>query len=514
VHLGYNTTQKRGVPSVITFISQLYKFLFDFFDERTEFEKDIWDFKKIAGARITNTNAQHTINFENTPEVFRPMVKRYMKYRLTMNSILTCAGHLQKVSTFLNFIHQRYPEWKNLKSLNRQDMEEYFLWFKDFSKGWGETRNKYVKRLIDFFEHVQREGYPEAPNTPYTELVYKSDIPRRPKISSNENIKFIPQNVLEQFENHIEYLDPKYQLIAIVLRASGWRICDICELRYHFCLDQTPEGWYLRGDIPKTSIFNHRIPISDEVAVAVMTYAEDVQQISTNENNPKHLLFNTFSGKRMGECPTGDSVKYAFNKLANKYNITTDDGQIFHFNNHSFRHTRAVEFINNGMPLYVVQKWMAHQSPRTTLRYAEILSETLRKSWEEVMSSEIYRFDIDGSIIPLNPNDEYDANLIEWEYIRFNLDAVKMPLGFCMKPSNSECCTQLNPCLTCKSLCTTTDFIPQYKQEIIETKMLIDKSKELGRDIWVEKNEAYLHKLEKILEILEQGRANNYLGRG
>lgn len=68
----------------------------------------------------------------------------------------------------------------------------------------------------------------------------------------------------------LEYITPSERIpIIILLRASGWRISDILNLRYNNCLDKTSQGWYLYGDIQKTQVLNHRVPITDEVAAVI-----------------------------------------------------------------------------------------------------------------------------------------------------------------------------------------------------------------------------------------------------
>ena len=84
-----------------------------------------------------------------------------------------------------------------------------------------------------------------------------------------------------------------------------------------------------------------------------------------------------------------------------------------------------------------------------------------------------------------------------------------MPLGYCMKPKRQECHTQLIPCLTCRNLCTTPDFIPQYELEIQETKAMVERGKEQGRSSWMEKNQTLLERYESILVVLKEGKTHN-----
>lgn len=180
---------------------------------------------------------------------------------------------------------------------------------------------------------------------------------------------------------------------------------------------------------------------------------------------------------------------------------------------HAFRHTKGVELINNGMSLVHVQKWMAHMSPEMTLVYAKVLDTTLRKSWEQAVKNGLFKITSSGQLKQIDISGIENEDLIEWEYIRYNLDAVRMPLGFCMKPKKQDCFTQLNPCLTCRNLCTTPDFLPQYEHEIQETKLLIERGKAQGREVWVEKNQHLLERYEEIVSILRSGQTRHLAGK-
>lgn len=74
----------------------------------------------------------------------------------------------------------------------------------------------------------------------------------------------------------------------------------------------------------------------------------------------------------------------------------------------------------------------------------------MRRSWEEATKQGLFRVDDSSKLKKIDISDIEDV--IEWEYIRHNLDAVRMPLGYCMKPKKQECHTQLNPCLTCSNV--------------------------------------------------------------
>lgn len=493
-------------------LQQLCTFFESYYDTRIEFEKDIWNVRNITGVKFSKSRESYLLNFIDIPLGFRPLVKRYIKTRITNLSHSQCELDLLSIKLFLNHIVKEHSDWLDLKQLSRNDIEKYLTFYREYTSEFQRAKLIYLRGLRTFIEFIQRAEYPEAPITPSVLLIWKEDIPRLPQKTEN-SIKFIPEGVLRQLEDNLEYLEPEYIPVVILLRASGWRGSDILNLCYDNCLDRTAQGWWLCGDIPKTDVLSHRVPITDEVAAIVQAVIEDVKEKSTSDNNPKKYLFVRLDGKRKGLPPTGKRVQKALNRLAQKYNIVDDQGKVYHFGNHAFRHTKGVELINNGMNILHVQKWMAHASPEMTLRYAKILDNTMRKSWEEAMKNGAFRLDAEGKPVKVDVSSIENEDIIEWEYIRHNLDAVRMPLGYCLKPKKIECKHQLNPCLTCRNLCTTPDFIPQYELEVREVRTLIERGKAQNQNLWVEKNEHLLERYESILAVLKNGKAHHLAGK-
>jgi hypothetical protein len=249
---------------------------------------------------------------------------------------------------------------------------------------------------------------------------------------------------------------------------------------------------------------NHRVPISSEVAAMIKLQIEETRKKSTEESNPQHLLFVQFTGKRKGRSPAPSNVSKALNRLAEKYQIKNSEGKVFWFKNHAFRHTRAIELINNGMPLIYVQKWLAHASPEMTLRYAKILDSTIRRKWEEIEESKLFRVDINtGEFHVVELTSEENNELIEWSRIRKNLDAVRLEHGYCFKPSKLHCKRQKDPCLECNYFCTTKDFISQYEKTKSDLLEQIERGKLLGREVWVETNAMFLQRIDEVLNLLK-----------
>ncbi|WP_303871717.1 tyrosine-type recombinase/integrase [Acetobacterium wieringae] len=515
VNKGYETNDKGRFSdrANMGLVNWLHSFAIDFYDTRNEYEKDVWDCRNIPGFKITNTYSNYKLDFTPFPSTYRNLVKQYLKFK--SKDVSLGYGNVIRIrlQLFFEYIYQKEPKWNDLTKLTRKHIEDYICFAKEAAKGTITLEQSNLSQLKSFLEYIERSEYDEAPLVPVSCLIFKEDIPNQAK-ANREAVKYFPEGVLHQLEENLENISPPDCIpIVILLRASGWRISDIFNLRYDTCLEKTTQGWYLCGDIEKTQVLNHRVPITDEIQHVVSIVIKETKAKSTDDNNPNHLLFVRYSGKRMGRCPLSSMITNALNRLAKSYNITDDQGNTFHFKNHAFRHTKAVELINNGMNILHVQKWLAHRSPEMTLTYAKVLDTSMHKAWEEASSRGLFRMDEHEKIKEIELSETENEDVIKWENIRTNLDAVRMPLGYCMKPKKQKCQSQTIPCLICSNLCTTPDFIPQYEHEIEELKVLIERAKNLGQETWTAKSENLKQRYEDVLNVLRDGKIRHEVGK-
>ncbi len=373
---------------------------------------------------------------------------------------------------------------------------------------WGAvTHPKY------FLRHLQRVKSPLAPTEPIDTIIWPEHAGKKPQRNLNA-IKYIPESVLEQLDSHVRDLPEAYRPVVILLRASGWRISDVLNLRHDTCLGRTFDKatgtwkWDLVGDIQKTRVFGHKIPIDEGVATLIQAQQTLVEQKFSEAQNPKHYLFPAITRKRAGRPLAYDTTCDALNRLAVEREIRGEDGQLFHFRTHAFRHSKAVELINKGMPLVYVQQWMAHLSPEMTTVYARIQSDTMRKEWEKTTSKGIVRFNdgqpeyLDGKKALTVVNDTSFDPL----RVRENRANVKMPLGTCTKTDKIVCRFFELPCFHCVAYVLTPDDLPSleaYEQEVVAR---IELAETNGQAPWAEFNRQNLEtRIRPALAMLREG---------
>lgn len=483
-------------------------FIKSFYDDREETEKDIWYSKNIKGAKLsaTTTGKIKSLNFESIPQYYQNTVKRYLKSIITIRSWSYCFNSLSMIRKFFNFFYENGYRDSFLENLNRADIEKYIFYINNENSGLSKDElHKNIAWIKKFLEYIQMAQYNRAPKKEVYYLIFNDDVPKQEnkKIQLNRT-KFIPEPILKQIDNNIMELDrPPFIPIYILLRETGWRGTDILNLRYNNCLEQIwnnkekTYNYYLCGEITKTGIAQLKIPIRDKVAEMVQKSIDKAKDLSDNENNPKKYLFNTYEGKQKGIPLAKQSFLYTVKRLIVQKDIRNINGELYHFKLHSLRHTRAKEYVEQGMGISVIQQILGHQSLQMTVHYATVSENILYEKWKDTEDLELFKVNTEtNELIEVYTSTDAGENLVRYEYVKKNLDAVRVPFGVCFKASKVPCKQQMNHCLTCASFCTTTENIPEYEEEIQKVKSQIEISDKFGRELWAEKNKGYLELLE------------------
>jgi integrase len=496
-----------------SFTNSLIDFIKEFYDDREEIEKDIWYSKNIKGAKIPASGASHgnnnAINFSYVPMYYRETVKRYFKTIITKKSWNHCFQILNNLNYFFEKFYENDYTDGFLEDLLREDIENYLYWVNNDYKGNNATyKSKFISYVRTFLEYIQIAQYDKAPKKEVSFLIFQDDIPKR-ELNKDEvkKAKFVPEPILKQLDNNIMDLDrPQYIPIYILLRETGWRGTDILNLRYHNCLEQIwnskeqQYNYYLCGEITKTGIAQLKIPIRDKVAEMVQKAINKAKELSTEENNQKKYLFNTYEGKLKGKPLAKYSLLNTIMRLIEQKDIRDVNDELYHFRLHSLRHTRAKEYVEQGMGISIIQQILGHQSLQMTVHYTTVTENVLYEKWKNTEDLELFKVDTKtNELEKVDLSSDTGENLIRYEYVKKNLDAVRVPFGVCFKASKLPCKQQMNHCLTCASFCTTTENIPEYEEEIDHVKKQIDISERCGRELWAEKNKTYLKLLEDTL---------------
>lgn len=493
-----------------TIVTALTEFFRDFYDDRAELDKDKWNALKIPGVRISaaGKRTHPWLNFKEIPEYYRESVKRFLARMVFRRSWSHCVETLLYLRYYYKtFYMHGYGEGFQ-ENLARSDMEKFLGWVAEDYEGKNATfRSKAVSFIRNYLDFIQLAEYAEAPRKDINRLIFEEDIPRRERAADTlGKVKHIPEPVRNELDAAISEINPpEMQPVYILLRETGWRGTDVLNLRYDSCLDLLWNSKekeyipYLCGEITKTGIPMLKIPLRNEVAEMVRTLVKEAEEKSTDENNPDKYLFNIYKGKSKGLPYSRPAFSASVQELIDRKEIKDSDGKIHHFKVHSLRHTRAMEYTEQGMPIGIIQQILGHCSLQMTLHYAKVSEDMLYQKWHE--TEELGLFKPDAA--PPDPKHQ-NTEGIHYECIRKNLDAVRVPFGVCFKPSKIACKQQTNMCLECASFCTTAENLPEYEAEIrrVEAQIRIGEANE--RPEWIKKNNKYHENLKRMRDRLIQ----------
>lgn len=529
---GIQTRQLNGCDYVVksnaaSFLRNIYTALSQYTDKREEWEKDRWDIRNLHGRYgidYTKSTTAYYIDFSKIPTTIREQVKKYFKQRLLSKNNFTwgtAVNYIAFLSPFFTFIFILEPTWKDLKALKREHIEKYIEYLHEYTQTRLTRKNSHPEAYIatslgyiqKFLEDIQRYEYEMAPEKYVGQLIFREDKPELRK-KSIEEIDYIPDFVLEQLFSHLNDLHKEVVPVVWVAFKTGLRISDVLELTSD-SLVRLNGKYSILTDIRKTYVKDHRIPIDEELAGILAVLIDKQKKHSNQDNNPKDYIFVRYRGTRKGQPYMQNWINSELNILAKKVNITDENGNLFHFNMHQFRHTYGVKLINSGVDILTVQELMAHASPEMTMRYAKLLDETKREAFESAVKQGVFSFDLNGEVQEIKAGEDIPTDILDALWQDHKLNAMDNPYGTCHARLNGNCpYMDEPPCLTCgdnKTPCKDLAVgfseydMQKYELHIKTTTKAIEIAKQRGREDIAEKNEKNLQRYHSILTTLQEG---------
>ena len=330
-------------------VVDMHRFFQEYYDDREETEKDIWNALKIPGVKLSAAmKRKHPrMNFLEIPEAYRRSVRRFMKRLVVRRSWSYCVEMLMYIRYFFRTFYKNGYTDGFLEMLDRQDVENYLGWVaEDYEKRNATFRSKAVSFVRSWLDYIQIAEYPQAPRQSIERLIFDDDVPKRERAADTiEKVRYIPAPIIQQMDACIEQIEPaEMRPVYVLLRETGWRGTDVLNLRYDSCLQyiwNAKEGRsvpYLCAEITKVGIPQLKDPIRDEVAAMVKLLAEEAERDSTEENNPDKYLFNCYEGRWMGLPYSKPAFSRSVQRMIDKNDIRDADGKLFHFKAHGLRH--------------------------------------------------------------------------------------------------------------------------------------------------------------------------------
>lgn len=446
------------------------------------FDSDYWQAENL-GFKPDSVHGAYHVKFDHiNPEWLKNAAKQFVLFQSASKSFSTCRSYTVALAQFGRFINTFHP-YLSPNEVSRDLITHYFQYLKQvgFSSS---TRQVAIIHLRTFHQLVVQEGWLPWSNML---LIYNSDFPKL----HEPQPRYIPETIVTQLKANLSTLTLAYQHLIIILLETGRRISEICPLPFD-CLEQDQDGDYFLKVIDRKLKKSYLIPISPTCLEAI-----NAQQTLVKSGVSLKLDY-LFPAKRTVKSPHIGAryVNTMLNKFAEDHNIVDCNNKVWHFHVHQFRHTVGTRMINAGVPQAIVQKYLGHESPQMTARYAHIHQDTLKAAFNSYQET----VDIRGILY----HNQSSQQIKDAKWLKHNIMAQALPNGLCALPAQQSKCPHANACLTCVHFRTTKEFLPIHHDQLTKTKQIIDEAKKQGWHRQIEMNLTVKNNLENIIETLEQ----------
>ncbi|MBF2016361.1 MAG: tyrosine-type recombinase/integrase [Rivularia sp. T60_A2020_040] len=473
------------------------------------YEMDYWDMR-VLGIKQNAANQHYTINFANISQCWlKNALKKWIKYRSTIDAMGTLADKMVSLRVFSKFLELRYPQLEPIH-FNRNVVLDYFSYLME-RKLSATGRHRKICNLRQLLEHCIRLNCLNIPREP---LIFEEDYPQKPKRLP----RYIPKEVLEQIDCNLYVLPKPIARMLMVIRESGMRVSELCNLKFD-CIRQDAQGtWWLDYYRFKQKD-EHTVPIRPEIAAVIQEQQQYIRdnlgtlffklfcetegctwfQNKTRKKDLRPRELDYFSPLAKEIAP--ETFRGYLYKLAVDKNIRDASGQIFPIQKvHQFRHTKATDMINNGVPIEQIKRYLGHASFSMTMVYAHIHDRTLKQQVEKYWDGGKV-VNIAGELVKsVHP----ELETVDMQWFKKSVLAQALPNGYCGRPVVKGPCPHANACLTCSDFRTTKDFLGIHKEELEKTEKFIRKATANGWQRQVEMNEQVKKNLEDIIKGLEK----------
>lgn len=461
-------------------------------DENSE---DVWDAKSL-GIKNIPAGRSHKFNFAYIKQSWlKEAFKRFVRIQTVYKSHSSIRGYFTGINKFSDFLFDLYPNVSQVNEIDRSIIIEYIshLSHQELKEHTFNTSLGVLKTFFDIGNRHQIfkvEAYLVIPEKDYLNI--PRPIPR-----------YIPSNVLKQLNKYLDKLPEQVARMVIVIQECGMRYSELSNIKFN-CLVSVGDKWSVNFYDFKLKQYR-TLPISLDCMNIIKEQQKFIQSYFGNENK---YLFTSKSKESCGtpyflpaknRVMTLDSFTYYLNKLAQEYEIKDDNGQLWQFASHQFRHTVGTEAIQNGVPFHIVMKMLGHSSPEMTLRYAHIHDETLRKELMKFHENRIV--DITGQTVSLEL--EGDEQTLEW--FTKEICAIALPNGYCGRPKRLGDCDIPGDigCYLCPHFRTNKTFLTIHKEQLAEIEKVLLKARKYNWQLPIKKNEPIKENLMLIISNLE-----------
>lgn len=326
-----------------------------------EIEKDIWRLDRLDIEIKENLIKEYkTLNFTKIFQSdIRKEVKKAVYFQLRTEAISCVARELTAIRRLSKYLQQKYPKIHSCKEIDRELMEEYLVYLKteDLSTKHFHSELTRLRALLEMVGKLC--GYSQLES-----LLLTRDIPPTPKAE----FKSYSDEELKRLNAFLVKMDEQTARMMVVHQMLGTRISDTLTLRTD-CLYERDGSTIIRIRQMKTHMYEKEI--SEELAVLIrmaIDYTKgrfgETKYIFVNEKNPdRPLQYNTVQDRVI--------------RMIHKEDIRDDEGRLFGFGSHMYRHCYGVKLTEMHLDDWTIARLLGHSSVKNVRYYRKMSNQIL-----------------------------------------------------------------------------------------------------------------------------------------
>jgi integrase/recombinase XerD len=196
---------------------------------------------------------------------------------------------------------------------------------------------------------------------------------KSPKVGQDPSYNVLTEEELGRMLSSARAKSMRDYVLLAVLAGAGLREAEVVGLKVGDFREAGDEGQVLLRVLGKGAKIR-AVPVSPELWRLVQRHVLLSGRSLTSRSDARKPLFSSREGG--GDRPlTTRAVRYIVKKYANAAGITKA------ISPHSIRHTVGTNMAVNEAPLLVIQQFLGHSDPKTTMRYVRRAEELASKAY-------------------------------------------------------------------------------------------------------------------------------------
>lgn len=351
-------------------------------EEKEEIEKDVWRLDAL-GIEI-KANPIYNVQTLDFRKITQPDLREECKKAIYMNLQYEVLGTVQAEMTvirkFSAYLKKEFPQIQSGREIDR-DVLEGFLISLMTAEGSHRANSSYVIALRRLLETIGKVyNYSNLEN-----LFINTDIP--PEIEPE--FRVYSDEEMKRLNAKITELDEQIARCMIIHQMLGTRISDTLTLRTNCFYRENGQDLI---EIHQVKTKTYRKPISKELAELIRRAAEytaekygDTEYIFVDEKDQERPLQYT-------------TIKHKVLAMILKENLLDDEGKLFRFSSHLFRHYYGVKLTEMHLDDWTIARLLGHKGLGSVKHYRKMSNQRVADETREVrqMMTDIIYTILDG----------------------------------------------------------------------------------------------------------------------